>query len=180
MNKKIYMIAGVIAFSITGAAIAQEMERERGQHRGMSMMSTMDTDGNGTIEKSEFEAMLTKRFSETDTNNDGITFEEYSNKAEADRAARAAKRSEMKEKRAQKKAEMADKRAERMGERMGERMKNRFDAMDADNDGVISGDEYNAAGQKMFDRMDRDDDGILNDRHRRGGKKQSHKGSKDN
>ena len=112
MNKKNYMIAGVIALTMTGTAFAQEMEQKSGQHRGMSMMSDMmskmDTDGNGTIEKSEFEAMLNKRFADTDTNNDGITFEEYNTKAEADRAARAAKRSEMKEKRAQKKTEMAE------------------------------------------------------------------------
>ena len=47
----------------------------------------MDTDGNGTLEKAEFLAIFEKRFSETHTDNNGITFDEYTAKAEANLAA---------------------------------------------------------------------------------------------
>ncbi|MBT5072495.1 MAG: hypothetical protein HOJ34_11510 [Kordiimonadaceae bacterium] len=157
MNKSIYVITGVIALSISGAAMSQD----RGQSRGMS---AMDTDGNGTVEKSEFSAMFDKRFAETDTNGGGITLEEYLAKQAADRAARDERREAQRDEREERRAEQSEERAARDAERT----KKRFDSMDADGNGSISADEYNAVGERMFDRMDRDSDGILNDRRGRG------------
>ena len=116
----------------------------------------MDADGNGIVEKSEFTAMFDKRFAEIDTNNDGISLDEYKAKSDADRAARDARRDE-------RRAEKSESRAERDAERL----QKRFDGLDVDNDGSVSADEYKAAGERMFDRMDRNDDGILNDRRDR-------------
>lgn len=164
MNKKFYVIAGVVALTMTGSAYAQDHGPDRGRmsmDRGMSMM---DTDKNGTVEKSEFEAMIAKRFAETDSDGNGITFAEYSAKSASDRAARDEKRSERKAARDKKMAENA----ERHAERSAERLKKRFDNMDENSDGTVSAEEYNASGAKMFDRMDRNDDGILNDRRSRG------------
>lgn len=168
MNKSIYVITGVLALSVSGIAMSQH----RGPDRGMS---EMDTDGNGTVEKSEFSAMLDKRYAETDTDGGGITLEEYQAKQDADRAARDARREEGRaerdERRAEKKAERATRSEERDAERASrdaERTKKRFESMDADGDGRVSADEYKAAGDQMFDRMDRNDDGILNDRGERG------------
>jgi len=157
MKKSIYLITGVLTLSVAGLAISQD----RGPGRGMSRM---DTDGNGTVEKSEFTAMFEKRFAETDTNNDGITFEEYQAKAEADRAA-------WQERRAERRAEREAKKEERSAEReakMAERLQERFNRLDENEDGTVIAEEYAAAGDKMFDRMDRNDDGILNDRRDRG------------
>ncbi|MCP5382225.1 MAG: hypothetical protein H6912_07630 [Kordiimonadaceae bacterium] len=148
MTKSIYVITGVLALTFTGVAMSQE------EGRGMSMM---DTNKNGTVEKSEFSAMLEKRFTETDKNGGGITLDEYKAKANADREAMMAKRKEMAEDR----KEEREKRAE-------ERLQKRFESMDADKNGTVSAEEYKAAGEKMFDRMDRNGDGILNDRRGRG------------
>lgn len=168
MNKSIYVITGVLAMTLSGAAMSQEGDQRRG-------MSEMDTDGNGTVEKSEFAAMFDKRFAETDTNGGGITLEEYQAKQDADRAERDARREEGRaerdERRAERDAERAERSEEREAERAerdAERTQRRFESMDADGNGTISADEYKAVGDRMFERMDRDGDGILNDRRSRG------------
>ena len=158
MNKKFYIIAGALTAVMTTFAVAQE--------RGMS---EMDTNKNGTVEKSEFEASLAARFAETDKNGDGITIEEYQAKRDADMAARAERRAERKAEKESSRAEKTDERAARNAERT----KKRFESMDANSDGKISSDEYKASGEKMFERMDRDGDGILNDRRGRDRKNKS-------
>ena len=150
MNRSIYIITGVLALTFTGVAMSQDAD-PRGR------MAELDTDGNGTIEKSEFTAMFDKRYAETDTNGGGITFAEYEAKIASDRAEREARREE-------RRAENSDERAERSAERT----KKRFERLDADSDGTVSAEEYKTAGENMFDRMDRNDDGILNDRRGRG------------
>lgn len=166
MTKSIYIMTGVFALSIAGTALAQDRDR------GMSMM---DTDGNGTVEKSEFKAMFEKRFAETDKDGGGISFDEYKAKSIADRAEREARRAENRAEREAKKEEKRAERAKNKGERDAkrverdaERMQKRFESLDADGNGSVSSEEYNAAGDKMFDRMDRNGDGILNDRRDRG------------
>lgn len=157
MKKSIYLITGVLALSVAGLAISQD----RGPGRGMRQM---DTDGNGNVEKAEFVAMFEKRFSETDTDNNGITFEEYSAKAEVDRAAWKARRAE---RRTEREATREERSAEREA-KMAERLQERFSRLDENRDGTVTAAEYAAAGDKMFDRMDRNDDGVLNDRRGRG------------
>lgn len=162
MNKTIYVLTGVLAVSIAGTAMSQD----RGGMRGM------DTNENGTVEKSEFDAMMDKRFAETDTNGGGITLEEYQAKSAADaeawRERREARRQEKDEKRAEREAERS--------ERMAERLKSRFDRLDANEDGTVTAEEYKAATDKMFERMDRDGDGILNDRPRRSDRRGGRRG----
>lgn len=159
MKKTVYVITGVIALALTGTVLAQQ-----GGPGGR--MSEMDTDKNGTIEKSEFAAMFDRRYAETDQNNDGISFDEYKAKSDADRAARNARREERR-----------SENAEGNAEKRAERLQKRFEGLDADNDGSVTAEEYKAAGERMFDRMDRNSDGILNDRRRgkgnRGGDKTS-------
>lgn len=169
MKKTIYIFSGIAAFTIAGVAVSQNSDRG-------NFVARLDTDGSGTVEKSEFVAMFDKRYAETDTNGDGISLDEYKAKMTADREERNARREEM---RAQKKAEKEENREERAAnraERMAERTEKRFASMDADGNGTVSADEYKTAGNKMFDRMDRNDDGILNDRRRGRGEKGGRRG----
>lgn len=174
MKKSIYVITGVLALSVAGFAISQD----RGPGRGMS---EMDTDGNGTVEKTEFAAMFEKRYAETDVNNDGITLNEYQAKAEADRAVWQERRAERRAEREAKKAENKANREGRSAEReakMAEKLQERFNRLDENSDGKVTAEEYAAAGDKMFDRMDRNNDGILNDRRGRG--ERGRRGGRDN
>lgn len=182
MRKSIYLLSGVLALTVAGVALSQD--RMRGMGSDMhDRMSEMDADGNGSVEKSEFMAMFDKRFSETDTDNNGITFEEYQAKSEADRLERRAMHDE---RRAERDAKRDEKRAEKSLEReakAAEHLKSRFDRLDTDGNGTVTAEEYKAVGEKMFERMDRDKDGILNDRrgrgdrdHKRRGKDRSDKG----
>ncbi|MDG1707759.1 MAG: hypothetical protein P8H03_03310, partial [Emcibacteraceae bacterium] len=139
MRKSIYVVSGIIALTIAGVAVSQDRGRDRG-------MSEMDTDGNGTVEKSEFIAMFDKRYAETDSNGNGISIEEYKARSDADRAERAERRSE---RRAEKKSEKEEKRAERSEERAekdAKRLQERFDRLDENSDGTVTADEYKAAG----------------------------------
>lgn len=168
MKKTIYIFSGIAALTVAGVAVSQNMDRG-------GFMARIDTDGNGTIEKSEFAAMYDKRYGETDTNGDGISLDEYKVKLQADREERNARREEMRAQRKAEKEENREERAANRDERNAERTEKRFASMDADGNGTVSAEEYKAAGDKMFDRMDRDDDGILNDRRRgrgdRGGRR---------
>ena len=166
MNKKLYVITGVLALIISHAALSQD----KGPGRDMS---EMDKDGNSTVEKSEFAAMLNKGYGETDTNGGGISLEEYQAKQHADRAARS-------ERRDADRAERHERRSERKAEREAERTKRRFESIDADGNGTISAEEYNAADDRMFERMDRDGDGILNDRRGRGEHSHRNRGKQTN
>ncbi len=161
MKKSIYVISGVIAMSAASIAMSQNAGP-----RGF--MADADMDKNGTIEKSEFEAMYNKRYAETDQNGDGITFEEYESKVAADREAWRERRDEMRAQRQAEKEENREARAAERAERNAERTKRRFESLDADGNGTVSEEEYKMAGEKMFDRMDRNNDGILNDRRDRG------------
>lgn len=158
MYKSIYLVTSLAALSIGSSAFAQERD---------SWLAEVDTDGNGTVEKSEFVAMYEKRFAETDTNGGGISLEEYTARVQADREERNARREARRAERAAEREENREEREARRAERNAERTKSRFDRIDADGNGSISAEEYSAAGSSMFDRMDRNDDGILNDRRSR-------------
>ncbi len=159
MYKSIYVVTSIAVLPIGSSAFAQDRD---------SWLGEGDTDGNGTVEKSEFVAMYEKRYAETDTDGGGISLEEYTARVEADRAERNARREARRAERAAEKEENREERETRRAERNAERTKSRFDRMDADGNGSISAEEYSAAGSSMFDRMDRNDDGILNDRRSRG------------
>lgn len=169
MKKTIYIISGIAALTIAGVAVSQNMDRG-------GFMARLDTDGNGTVEKSEFAAMYDKRYAETDTNGGGISLDEYKVKLQADREERDARREERRAEKKAKKEENSEERKANRAERNAERIEKRFASMDADGNGEVSAEEYKAAGDKMFDRMDRNDDGILNDRRRGRGDRDGRRG----
>lgn len=92
-----------------------------------------DTNGDGAISLDEVRAADAERFSEADTSGDGFLSKEEMT------AFRDAKREERRE---------------------GRRDK-RFERLDANEDGLISADEYAARETKMFDRADANDDGLI-------------------
>lgn len=98
-----------------------------GEHRGeMFWMKSVDTDGDGTISKAEFDAL----FNKIDTNHDG----------KLDKAELAAYHKAMREqRRAEMKAEFEAK----------------FKAADKNNDGALTRDEFKAAFPRMADRFDK-------------------------
>ena len=129
--KTLAIIALMAGTATVGAA---GLAAAQPHHGGMAnMMERLDTNGDGQITKEEAEAAKAARFPEADTNGDGgLSMAEM----QAFRAAEKARRMET----------------------MRQRM---FDKADADGNGVISADEFEARGAPMFDRMDADGDGVI-------------------
>ena len=115
VTNKIYLIACILALSIGSNVLSQG--------RGAPPAS-IDTNGNGTVEKSEFSAMHDQRFATMDLDANGISFDEFKAK------------------------EMADK--SRANTRAIQR---NFNSYDIDSNGTISATEYTVAGSKRFDSM---------------------------
>jgi len=129
--KKLAIIALLAGTATVGAA---GLASAKPPHGGMAnMMERLDTNGDGQITKDEAEAAKAARFAEADTNGDGgLSMAEM----QAFRAAEKARRMEA----------------------MRQRM---FEKADADGNGVISADEFEARGAPMFDRVDADGDGVI-------------------
>ena len=86
--------------------------------------ASIDTNGNGTVEKSEFSAMHDQRFATMDLDANGISFDEFKAKV------------------------MADKSKVRT-----RTIQRNFNSYDSDSNGTISATEYTVAGSKRFDSM---------------------------
>lgn len=129
--KTLAIIALMAGTATVGAA---GLAAAQPHHGGMAnMMERLDTNGDGQITKEEAEAAKAARFAEADTNGDGgLSMAEM----QAFHAAEKARRMET----------------------MRQRM---FEKADADGNGVISADEFEARGAPMFDRMDADGDGVI-------------------
>ena len=77
VTNKIYLIASILALSIGSNVLSQG--------RGAPPAS-IDTNGNGTVEKSEFSAMHDQRFATMDLDANGISFDEFKAKEMADKS----------------------------------------------------------------------------------------------
>lgn len=116
------------------------------------MMHIMDKNKDGSISKEEFEDHRNEFFRAADKNRDG-------NLSEKDFEKLQKKMKEAHEK-AREEIKAAHKKAMK---------KKHFDKLDADGDGKISKEEFDAKGMRKFIRMDHNDDGELNkaDRHKK-------------
>ena len=115
VTNKIYLIASILALSIGSNVLSQG--------RGAPPAS-IDTNGNGTVEKSEFSAMHDQRFATMDLDANGISFDEFKAKVMTDKS-RASTRA----------------------------IQRNFNSYDIDRNGTISATEYTVAGSKRFDSM---------------------------
>jgi Ca2+-binding EF-hand superfamily protein len=100
-------------------------------------MAWLDSDGDGTVSRSEFDAGGASRFTESDTDGDGQL------SAEELEAAHERMREQM--------------RSERAG-RHQDRVLARFDA---DDNGLVSREEFDAARAGLFEQLDADGDGVV-------------------
>lgn len=121
---------GLVALIWGAGAIAQD----QGGRGGGLNFAELDADGNGSISISEMKAAEDARFAEIDSNGDGIvSVEELTAHATA-----------------------------KMNERMAERFAKMLEWQDTDGDGSLSQAELAGdRGQKMFMRADADNDGEV-------------------
>ncbi|MCF6196275.1 MAG: EF-hand domain-containing protein [Emcibacter sp.] len=140
MNKlSIITVASVVTLSFSSIVFAGEKMHMKGEHHMMHVL--MDTNGDGNVDKQEFQAFREQHFSGADANGDGnLTVEEFATMAKI-----------MKEQRKKAKEMMKQK-----------KMQKHFNKMDTNGDGKISKAEFDAKGERGFIRMDQNDDGVLN------------------
>lgn len=123
-------VMSLVAF--TGAALAEAPELRQGG--GHWMLQRHDTDGDGTISQQEFRAATEALFARLDPDGEGrISIENM-----------AAKRD-----------------AARSGQRPERRMHRGFARMDADDDGFISKAEFDDAHMARFNALDANGNGVI-------------------
>ena len=145
MKKTILMAAllsGVVMAA--GAVSAQPDQRERPD------FATLDTNGDGALTLEELQARGEARFAQADTDGDGaLSAEELTAQANAQTEDRVARMIERMDENGDG-ALQADEMKPRGGGRNMDRM---FDHMDADEDGVLSAEEFAAAQEKMAELL---------------------------
>ncbi len=138
-----FVLAGTLVFS--AAALAQD---------DGSRLSRFDTDGDDALSLEEF--LASRIAANVDADEDGaITLEEYTasvqrNFPERTRGDRQRRNGD---------GQGAGTNSEQMQQRRQERLNDRFQGIDADEDGVVTAAEYRL---DRFNRLDRDGDGFLN------------------
>jgi len=152
MNKLPFIaLISLATLSVSSGAFAQAnmqdrmndkrmgMDKMRGQHHMMHMM--MDANQDGSVSQEEFQSFRSKNFSGADKNGDkALTQDEFMALAK-----------QMQEQR---------KKAKEMAKQ--KKMQKQFQKLDANGDGKISKEEFDAKGERSFIRMDHNDDGVLN------------------
>ena len=138
--KRITLIAGAVMIAVASTSVVATAKGGPGGGQGHGierLFERLDTDQDGTITKAEVEAAGAARFTEADTNGDGLlSAEEMAAAAEGKRA----------------------KRIER-------RVEKRIERHDANGDGMLSLEEITADGgnriERLFEHMDADGDGVI-------------------
>jgi len=143
MNRKTLM-SGLVLLAVTAGAVTAQDSTSPGPQSGpkSGRFAAMDTNGDGQISPEEMRAQAEKRFGAADADGDGkVTVEEMVAHMEAREEARRAER------------------RQRMAERMLERA-------DDDKDGALSVAEMmppERTQARRFDRMDANDDGMISE-----------------
>ena len=136
-----YLLAGATATLIAAVAMAAP---------GGDRFAKLDSDGNGSVTRAEFDAKRADRFASLDGDRDGfVTKAEMTARHEAMKAKRAEKRGGDRPKHAQHHAGRAGMHGDHFARR------------DADNDGRLSLAEFQAGGAKRFERLDADKNGSV-------------------
>lgn len=109
-------------------------------HTAEGFLALYDTDGDGTVSRTEYDEDRAAQFSRTDRNHDGVL----------DRGEYAA------EYRARIDARVAE-----LGKREDRQAHVRFGVLDTDKDGKMTFAEYQTSGKRLFDTADRNHDGVV-------------------
>ncbi|MDV6330251.1 EF-hand domain-containing protein [Asticcacaulis sp. 201] len=124
-------------------------------HAISAMIRDYDTNHDGKVTRDEFDAERRVRFDRTDANHDGVLSDaEYVAEFEIRLKADVAK--------------IAD--PEKAKEEYDREMRQayvRYGVLDANHDGAMTWDEYQASGHAMFDRQDRNHDKVIDETDRR-------------
>lgn len=169
MKKTLLIAATFTAFGLTagGSAMAQErggdVTRAQVEARTAERFARMDANGDGLLNQADRESRARERFAASDANGDGaLTFEEM-------QAARQEHRANRQERRAGRGEQARGERQGRRGHRMGRRGGARAMMQRADTNGdqAISLAEMTTAALARFDAADANGDGMLTAEERR-------------
>ena len=124
------LVAAIVAGHAT-QAVAAASGHEKGAH---PRFEAIDTDGDGTLTRAEFQAHMDSRFAKADANGDGVLTRE----------------------------ELEAQVGKHQSERRARMLDRIFEKRDADGDGVLSKAEMQAGRQdRVFARVDANGDGVL-------------------
>ena len=154
---KTYLLIATIAAGMALAATAEA----RGERTGpmMPTFEELDADANGSVTLTEIETALTARaeaqFAERDTDGDGaLSADEMMAGANAERAERMAERIARHIERADENGDGLLQQSELQAQadnRRGGNFDRMFDRLDADEDGVLTAEEFAEARERMHD-----------------------------
>lgn len=125
---------------------AARFDRNRGglglpsSHTREGFLALFDGNGDGKVERGEFDAARTAQFARTDGNGDG-GFDQDEYLAEYE--------------------DRLDRRIATLGAGSDKQTRVRFAALDADKDGKLSFAEYQVSGKRTFEAADRNKDGVV-------------------
>lgn len=131
------LAAACAAGLLLAAAAAPVLAGPPGPHGHGAHMAWLDSDGDGAVSRSEFDAGGKSRFAESDTDGDGQL------SAEELEAAHERMREQMR------------------SERAGRHQNRALARFDADGNGLVSREEFDAARAGLFEQLDADGDGVL-------------------
>lgn len=147
------LTGGLLTVALAGTALAGPM--------GARGNVGADLDKDGQLTKAELTTHLDQRFKAIDANGNGQLEMAEMQTARQDRQAKRAERREARS------GETAGKRsAENRGEHRGAKRGGQRGQIDANDDGVISREEFGARALKRFDRADANSDGVVTQEER--------------
>ena len=137
-------------FLIWTAAVAATAPAHAAPHDGSAFIRDYDANQDGSVSRSEFDAVRVQRFKATDVNGDGWVSEdeyvsEYRNRLEQQLAA----------------SDATDESKAEERQRQMRQAHVRFGVLDKDKDGKLVQAEYAASGARAFAEQDRDKDGFV-------------------
>ncbi|WMJ69436.1 EF-hand domain-containing protein [Stenotrophomonas sp. 24(2023)] len=109
-------------------------------HSAEGFLELYDSNGDGTVDKAEFQRVRDAQFTRTDSNGDGrLSANEYLAEFES----------------------RIDRRAATLDQGEDRQAHVRFGVLDADKDGAMTFAEYQVSGKRLFDTADRNKDGVV-------------------